>query len=321
MTSLAQMLAKFNTSQQKVANDNLDQQTKTQKKPAAKPAPPKPKGEKPPPPQETAASTAPKVKVKLRDQLKGNQNGFTPAAKPVTILSSATGAPRVPGGAPRERVLGKRFKDVLDFLQANLESVQTPAAILEGTDSELRKRIESSDRVRINGAMGGYRYRPQHDIDNRTMLLNFIRDHPLGTYAEEVQDSYKGVLEDIKTLQKDNRIAVIHNPDVGQMIDISVDEDIVMQFHAAVVPFDLLELQHQFHAAVVPFDLLELQHQVEQAGMSSALAKQPMKRAAMFDKKDKKKKPRQQRINIAKATNQHLPDLFKRAAPLNIETA
>ena len=55
--------------------------------------------------------------------------------------------------------------------------------------------------------------------------------------------------------------------------------------------------------------------------MSSALANQPHKRPIGGRQGEKKKKPRQQRINIAKATNVHLPHLFTKAAPMNIDTA
>lgn len=55
------------------------------------------------------------------------------------------------------------------------------------------------------------------------------------------------------------------------------------------------------------------------AGLRSAIANQPIKRAAAGGKRERAKKPRQQRFKIEKATNAHLPFLFSGAQPKNID--
>ncbi len=38
-----------------------------------------------------------------------------------------------------------------------------------------------------------FRYCPKHEsVGDRITLLNFIREHPSGTYKEELEDCYKG---------------------------------------------------------------------------------------------------------------------------------
>ncbi len=51
------------------------------------------------------------------------------------------------------------------------------------------------------------------------------------------------------------------------------------------------------------------------AGLRSALANQPIKRALSGAPKERARKARQQRFNIEKATNAHLPALFQGAQP------
>ena len=159
----------------------------------------------------------------LRTQ--GSQHNFTPATAKPNLPTSAAAAAAAAGAAVdvTKQHIGKRFKDVLDHLQARLDASQTPAAIFEATghdvrkDIELRKRLETNERVRIDGGVGGYRYKPQHDIEDCATLLNFIRDHPRGTFVEEVKDSYKGVQDDLAALQRDKRIYVINHPDQSQV--------------------------------------------------------------------------------------------------------
>ncbi len=55
------------------------------------------------------------------------------------------------------------------------------------------------------------------------------------------------------------------------------------------------------------------------AGLRSALAHQPIKRTLVQGPRERQKKPRQQRINIDKATNAHLPFLFQAVQPKNID--
>ncbi len=57
------------------------------------------------------------------------------------------------------------------------------------------------------------------------------------------------------------------------------------------------------------------------AGLRSALAHQPKKRTASMaaQGREKKRKKGERKINLAKATNQHLPSLFTGAQPVNID--
>ncbi|GFH28646.1 predicted protein [Haematococcus lacustris] len=70
----------------------------------------------------------------------------------------------------------------------------------------------------------------------------------------------------------------------------------------------------------VPSEITDLQAAVLRAGLRSALANQPIKRTAPAAPKQRAKKPRQQRFNLEKATNAHLPQLFSGAQPVNIDS-
>jgi hypothetical protein len=60
-------------------------------------------------------------------------------------------------------------------------------------------------------------------------------------------------------------------------------------------------------------------HHHGHAGLRSALANQPVKRMQGLAPRQRAKKPRQQRINIEKATNAHLPFLFAATQPKSLD--
>ncbi|GAX83995.1 hypothetical protein CEUSTIGMA_g11420.t1 [Chlamydomonas eustigma] len=288
----------------------------------------------------------------MKAKLKGSHNGYTtavttqaPAAAvstkssvpPVSIRISTTavasaasavsksGVQAVRGTAP----ISMRLKMVQDYLREHVGEWLSAAEILSGTGQDLAAddvllqrlkaapfaRIQDDDEKQISTLR--IKYRPHNEgIRDKPTLLNFIREHPNGTYREYIEDSYKGVLEDLNVLQSEQRIFVINNPEAQQdavfpaeLMDVKVDDDIIAHFHQVEVPRN---------------DVLELQQEVTQTGLKSALASQELKRPApmpsSFGKDGKKRKPRKERaVNINKVTNAHLPGLFAGAAPKSLD--
>jgi len=273
----------------------------------------------------------------MKMKLKGMPGSFTAAASgtPPKVPvhgggSSAAAATATTAQEPpvKPAPIGKRLKDVQDFLRANLGDTFSAAEILKETghdltkDDDLLERLHAAPLVAVEDLGGGsalrLRYQPKNaHVRDRASVLNFVRDHPLGVWRCEVDDCYKGVLEDLSALQAEGKLHSIPDPEMAQngpalfpaeMLGVKVDEDIAEQYLGVECGRDVVELQ----TAVV------------RAGLRSALATQAVKRAgpgdAPRDRNGKRKRPRKERaVNLAKVTNAHLPALFSGSAPKNID--
>ncbi|KAG1657192.1 hypothetical protein FOA52_003606 [Chlamydomonas sp. UWO 241] len=295
------------------------------------------------------AAAPPAGKADLKVKFKGSTHGYTPNTQTAAAVTppkgggqrGGAGSAAVPGRSnaalhaqavlsPPRIPLGKRMKDVQDHLRANLGESFGVADILEATGFDISKDEELLARLRIAPVVsvdedvsdaGATRliYRPKHGhVRDRASLLNFVRDHPHGVWRDEVEDCYRGVTDDLDSLQQDRKVFVIVDPDAAQhgpalfpaeMMGVRVDEDVANQFHEVAMPYDR--------------DVWELQAAVVRQGLRSALAAQELKRHVPSDgkgKDGKKKRPRKERaVNLAKVTNQHLPSLFNGSAPKTIE--
>lgn len=198
-------------------------------------------------------------------------------------------------------------------------------------DEELLARLRGHARVQITDdfdssgrplATSRLRHRPQQEgVINKTRLLNFIRERKQNAkegvaLVSDIDDSYKEVLEDIKQLKESKSIYAITDPDT-------------VPPRTALFPVDMMglptideDLLSTFHETKVPKDVSDLQEAVVNAGLKSALAAAELKRPSKADADagKKKKRPRRAReINIAKATNAHLPEMFAKPQPSKIE--
>lgn len=236
----------------------------------------------------------------------GSVHGFTPVVKPEQKSQPVH----------QQRPLAARFKEVFALLLEEHKPL-TVAAILGRTgydvsqDSDLRNKLEQHEKVRVHSD-GRYQYKPKYgdQIYDMPSLLNFVRDSKQCITVNEVKDSYKTIEDDIRSLQKDGKMYIIPDPQGDDAMFPTEDLGII-------VAEDVTGL---YHETPVPRETLELQEAVVGSSLRSALANQPIKRAVTIVKQEKgKKKARQHKINIEKATNSHLAWLFQGAQPKNID--
>jgi hypothetical protein len=129
----------------------------------------------------------------------------------------------------------------------------------------------------------------------------------VGLKLSQLDDAYQGVEEDIKALQKEGRIFKFDHT--------SIARDSVIFYNEVDVGLGLLiqttsDIVSLFHSMQVPPHLRDLEIEVNKVGLRSLITNRPKLENPASDPKDKKKRKREVRINIAKATNAHLPSLF-----------
>uniref|UniRef100_A0A7S0R2K2 Transcription initiation factor IIE subunit beta n=1 Tax=Chlamydomonas leiostraca TaxID=1034604 RepID=A0A7S0R2K2_9CHLO len=286
------------------------------------------------------------VKPKIR--LKGSVNGFVPAPKQDTAANrlrastAASAAPLDPTTAP----LGKRVKDVMDCLHANNGTQLTPAELLQKTghnlasDMELLRELHTRSRVTWEGAppagappsgavpaapAAWYAYRPEIEgVRDKVTLLNYVRDlHGRAALASTLRNTYLAAQQDLLALRDERKIFIIGHPEPDKETVFAVDvtdEMTRMDRVGEDVRALWFEVTQPHIKDCIPRSVQELQAAVTKHGLRSAIAHQPVKRAAPGAARERQKKPRQQRFNINKATNAHLPFLFSGAAPKSLDS-
>ncbi|KAL6762363.1 hypothetical protein V8C86DRAFT_2520730 [Haematococcus lacustris] len=294
------------------------------------------------------AAAARKPAAKAADgkaNLKGNTSGFVAAARPATTAnilaaSHATGSQPDPSKAP----LGKRVKDILDALLKHNGTRLTAAQLQQDTghnladDLELLREAQRHPRIamgRLNSSASGgassngssdspaywFTYRPEIEgVHDKISLLNYVCDlKGRAALADLLRKCYLTAGDDLQALKREGKIFIIGH--VEPELETVFECDMMGQ---QVVSQDVrnlwFEVTQEHIRDRVPSEITDLQAAVLRAGLRSALANQPIKRTAPAAPKQRAKKPRQQRFNLEKATNAHLPQLFSGAQPVNIDS-
>ncbi|GFH23193.1 uncharacterized protein HaLaN_20772 [Haematococcus lacustris] len=166
-----------------------------------------------------------------------------------------------------------------------------------------------------------FTYRPEIEgVHDKISLLNYVRDlKGRAALADLLRKCYLTAGDDLQALKREGKIFIIGH--VEPELETVFECDMMGQ---QVVSQDVrnlwFEVTQEHIRDRVPSEITDLQAAVLRAGLRSALANQPIKRTAPAAPKQRAKKPRQQRFNLEKATNAHLPQLFSGAQPVNIDS-
>lgn len=257
--------------------------------------------------KEAAKATAEKKAVKdgiAKGKRAGKgQEPAKPAVRQSTRDFLTTGRAPMRGSTP----LGKQIKDIVDHLEST-RKLMTPAALREvvlhdiQASPELREALARNPKIALD-AQGAYRYKPEHDLQDASELLNFIRKQPRGCPTQQLLDSYKGVEDDLKVLQSEGKIWVLPNPELGsvafqrdQQAELTTSQD----------------LQEFWHSIKIPEDPALVVTELEKAKLQPIPRSVARKRVAPPPKEKSRKR---QRIRLDTATNVHMPELIQGTGP------
>lgn len=231
------------------------------------------------------------------EALKGSLNGVTARPKALAIKLD-----------PRAK-LRKKLLDALCEAAKPLDDAELGrlTEIDLAAEQDLVRWLQNHDKVIHND--GKYTYKPEHDIANKQQLLQFLKRAPEGTVFDTIKDTYKSILKDIDSLQKEGKIYVVHNLDMKTNILYPVDDSL----EHLKVDDDLVKL---WHSVKVPINPTELQAAIKAANIKTADFAPVRKRITLNQaSKPKAKKYRQQRV----VTNVHLPELHQGPQPDQID--
>lgn len=277
---------------QKKQSDLQAQQVKTEKKQPVK----------------RKSAAAPKAKA-------GAGSQSTPADHPATSSAAASGqdwkTARV--AKPAAAVpIGKQLKDVVDHLESTRQALtaeQLREAVqhdIEG-NTDLYNQLQNNPKIRINPE-GKYEYKPEHELRNMHEVLALISRHPKGLLLKRVKDAYKGVGDDVKKLKEDKKVWCIHNTQEKDDVLFPQDPKPLISLNQDLVDF--------WHSTQVPEDPARVIEELQKAKLPAAPRKVARKRAVLPPRERKRSK---RAVNMATATNQHMPELFAGAMPVQID--
>ncbi|KAK9831440.1 hypothetical protein WJX81_004856 [Elliptochloris bilobata] len=209
------------------------------------------------------------------------------------------------GGVP----LAKQLKDVLDLL---LE-VRVPLGVEE---IEERSKHSAADGTPLAEALrasakvdaledGRFRYKATHEVAGREGLLALLQRAPDGTRLGDLRDAYPGAADDAAALAAEGQIWLLPG---GDTFDSAA-------FPRLVAPMPVSEdIAAQWHATEVPADPATLEEELRRAGVVPAVRAGVRRRAPPPPKERKKRAYRPRHV-----TNVHMPELFRDAAPSQID--
>ncbi|KAA6417679.1 MAG: hypothetical protein FRX49_12367 [Trebouxia sp. A1-2] len=189
-------------------------------------------------------------------------------------------------------------------------------------NKDLYDVLSNNPKIRMNPD-GRYVYKPAHELQNVDEVLTLVSKHPHGVMAGQIKDAYKGVGEDVKArfvhltycsalcrrkLKEEGKVWCIHN---------AIEKDDVL-FPKDAKPLITLsqDLVDFWHATRVPEDPSQLIEELHKAKLPAAPRKVARKRVVLPPKESKK---RRRAVNMLTATNQHMPELFAGAMPVQID--
>lgn len=208
--------------------------------------------------------------------------------------------------------IGKQLKDVVDHLESSRKAL-TAEELKEAVqhdvvgNKELYDVLSNNFKIRINPD-GRYEYKPSHELQNVDEVLTLVSKHPHGVMAGQIKDAYKGVSEDVKRLKEEGKVWCIHNA--------SEKDDVLFPKDATPLITLSQDLVDFWHATKVPEDPAQVIEELQKAKLPAAPRKVARKRVALPPKESKKRK---RAVNLATATNQHMPELFAGAMPVQID--
>ncbi|DBA91488.1 hypothetical protein WJX77_002507 [Trebouxia sp. C0004] len=248
------------------------------------------------------------------------RNSKAPAAAPDTAIPSgpATGQNKQDWRTakvqkPASAVpIGKQLKDVVDHLESSRKAL-TAEELREAVqhdvvgNKELYDVLFNNPKIRINPD-GRYEYKPSHELQNVGEVLTLVSKHPHGVMAGQIKDAYKGVGADVKRLKEEGKVWCIHNA--------SEKDDVLFPKDAKPLITLTQDLVDFWHATKVPEDPAHVIEELQKAKLPAAPRKVARKRVVLPPKESKKRK---RAVNMATATNQHMPELFAGAMPVQID--
>ncbi|KAK9816406.1 hypothetical protein WJX74_009940 [Apatococcus lobatus] len=211
------------------------------------------------------------------------------------------------GAAP----IGKLLKDVLDLLKEKRPEPVSKAQIksAKGIDvsdlPELQEQLQQHSNIEQTPS-GGYVFKALHQLDGKDDLLRLVRRSPGGLLAEDLPESYEGVLTDLQALKESGEIWLIRSGGG----DIAYPRD-----NSCQIPMDD-EICKLWHEIKLPSETHEMVAALEAAKLIPTPRAMPRQREQKAAKEKKKRAPR----FGAKITNAHLPELFVGEAPVQIDT-
>lgn len=285
-----------------------------------------------------------KPKGALGVKLRGNAWGVNAVDKPEaaaaampTTTRSGRGITPTPAalaagaqGAVMTQTITQRIKGVLEELKRTrnhytIEQLSVASKLDIAADEELRSELAHHANVEI--IADGYRYRPKtQGIRGRDDLLRYLRQQStvegagekglVGVKMALLDDAYIGVEDDIKALHKEGLIFKFdHTTIPGDTVLFFNEKDdrLGLNLHTSDNVVAL------FHDTPVPPNATDLSNEVVKAGLKSLQANRPKLEKLVTEPKEKKRKRTERKINLAKATNAHLPSLFMGDQPSEID--
>jgi len=106
---------------------------------------------------------------------------------------------------------------IISYLQINrgartIYTIREATGIDLASDIELRKDLESNDKVIVSG--NSFQYKPCiENVHNSQDLCRYLSSHPEGVTEEEIKDAYVGCENDLLKLQEKQRIIAFKSND------------------------------------------------------------------------------------------------------------
>lgn len=215
---------------------------------------------------------------------------------------------------PDELPLGMRQKQVIDFLKdteapASLEDVLNATGRNIDAEEDLKKALDAHPKIAVDTSSGMYSYVPDANVKNKQQLLDFVRASGVPVPVPEILDSYKRVVEDIKSLKESKLLIGIHSyqPDLNCEVLYAMDPALCGLHGDA----DVTALWANF---AVPDTDDGIDEALKKAGITPAPRKEKPKRLVS----EKKKKKRKQ-TKLRAVTNAHLMHLLEGEGPTAID--
>ncbi|KAL3150968.1 hypothetical protein ABBQ32_000711 [Trebouxia sp. C0010 RCD-2024] len=269
--------------------------------------------------QAQQVDTEKKQPAKRRSSASAKSGGArgSKAAAAATLATPATGTSKQDWRTAKVQKdsavpIGKQLKDIVDHLES-VRLARTPEQLREATqhdvtgNEELYKQVRSNPKIHLT-ADGKYEYKPEHELRNADELLTLLLRHPQGMLAGQIKDAYKGILDDVKKLKDDGKVWCIFNAERKEEVFFPRDSKPQVAISQDLVDF--------WHNIKVPEDPAVVIEELQKAKLPAAARKVARKRVTLPPKERKRGR---RTVNMATATNQHMPELFVAPPPHQID--
>ncbi|RZC67381.1 hypothetical protein C5167_011065 [Papaver somniferum] len=208
---------------------------------------------------------------------------------------------------------GAQVKRVIDLLRETrkdftAEQIEDACYVDAIKNKVVFNSLTHNVKVKYDGKR--FSYKPKHDINNKTELLQLIRKNPEGIAINELKDAYRLVMEDLQALKASGVVWWLSNSDCREDVAYPNDPRINIKVDD--------ELKQLFRAEELPRDMIDIERYLRGNGMkpkTDTVRRRAMAQVHGLNPKPKaKKKP----CNISKRTkltNAHLPELFQDICP------